>query len=179
MLFWSKPTRFTRTTYGISLRLLKSKESLKGTFHLKSLKVRQHRKFKITRLPTGEKLLVKNGDQYAAHFETLTLKTFMNCVEPSISLCRHCRHYIPEGRRGGSCQKLNVSVKSQWTACSLSAPPFLPPWNRLGDILIWQQKALEVQGSVEANAFRDDIDSQEVTSQAVPTLSIEASSSRI
>lgn len=105
----------------------------------------------------------------------LTLKSFMNRVEPSISLCRHCRYYTPEGRRGGNCQKLDVSVKSQWAACSLSAPPFLPPWNGFGDILIWQQKALEVQGAVEASAFREDIDSPEVAPQAVPTLSIEAS----
>ncbi len=39
--------KFTRTTHGISLRLLKSKENLEGTFRLKPLKVRQHCKFKI------------------------------------------------------------------------------------------------------------------------------------
>lgn len=38
--------------------------------------------------------------------------------------CRHCRHYQPEGRRGGSCQQLGVSVDSNWKACALSSSPF-------------------------------------------------------
>ncbi|MBM0743466.1 hypothetical protein JOY44_17925 [Phormidium sp. CLA17] len=101
----------------------------------------------------------------------------MNSPESSISLCRNCRYYLPEGRRGGQCQKLNVSVKSQWNACSLSDSPFLLPWNGLGDIIIWQQKALEVQGSVEANAFRKVSPSQEV-SQPVPMMLSSATSSR-
>lgn len=102
----------------------------------------------------------------------------MKSLEPSISFCRHCRYYLSEGRRGGHCQKLNVSVKSQWNACSVSAPPFLPPWNGLGDIMIWQQKALEVQEAVEANAFHEDLVSLEVISQPAPMpLSVEASSS--
>ncbi len=102
----------------------------------------------------------------------------MNRFEPSTSLCRHCRYYLPEGRRGGQCQKLNVAVKGQWNACSLSSPPFLPPWNGLGDIMMWQQKALELQEAAEANAFRKDLDTPEVVSQPIHIpLSIEASSS--
>ncbi|MEX0269506.1 hypothetical protein AB3R30_10200 [Leptolyngbyaceae cyanobacterium UHCC 1019] len=102
----------------------------------------------------------------------------MKSLESSISFCRHCRYYLPQGRRGGHCQKLSVSVKSQWNACSVSAPPFLPPWNGLGDIMIWQQKALEVQEAVEANAFREDLGEAEVAAQPLPTpLSVEASSS--
>ena len=53
--------------------------------------------------------------------------------ETIIRNCRHCRHYVHEGRRGGQCEQLNVSVQSQWDACVLShsifldAPiPFLP-----------------------------------------------------
>lgn len=38
--------------------------------------------------------------------------------------CRHCRHYQPEGRRGGSCHKLGVAVDSDWKACVLAASPF-------------------------------------------------------
>lgn len=103
----------------------------------------------------------------------------MNRFEPSISLCRHCRYYVSEGRRGGSCQKLNVSVKSQWGACTLSAPPFLPPWNGLGDIMLWQQKALEVQ-IAEASSVRDDFASRETGSQPMPVkLESEVFSSRI
>ena len=50
------------------------------------------------------------------------------------SSCRHCRHYIHEGRRGGQCEQLNVPVQSCWDACVLSqaifqgdAIPFLFP----------------------------------------------------
>lgn len=38
--------------------------------------------------------------------------------------CRHCRHYQPEGRRGGSCEILGVSVDSSWKACTLASSPF-------------------------------------------------------
>jgi hypothetical protein len=38
--------------------------------------------------------------------------------------CRHCRYYQPEGRRGGSCQQLGVSVDSKWKACTLASFPF-------------------------------------------------------
>ena len=40
------------------------------------------------------------------------------------SACRYCRHYQPEGRRGGSCQILGVPVESSWKACVLAAPAF-------------------------------------------------------
>jgi hypothetical protein len=118
---------------------------------------------------------VKNGDQQLV---TYLENFFMNPLESSISLCRHCRHcryYFPEGRRGGHCQKLNVSVKSQWNACSLSSPPFLSPWNGLGDLMMWQQKALEVQEAAEAIVFREDLGIPDATTQ--PVLGIEASPS--
>ena len=38
--------------------------------------------------------------------------------------CRHCRYYQPEGRRGGSCDKLGVAVDSTWKACVLCSSPF-------------------------------------------------------
>ena len=60
----------------------------------------------------------------------------------SISLCRHCQHYYPEGRRGGMCNKLNVAVKSRWQACNLATPPFISPWQELESIVAWKQKAL-------------------------------------
>jgi hypothetical protein len=66
-------------------------------------------------------------------------------TDTSISSCRNCRYYVPQGRRGGQCNKLNVAVKSGWDACSLAASPFVPPWNDLSDIMLWQQKALGVQ----------------------------------
>ena len=44
------------------------------------------------------------------------------------SACRYCRHYNPEGRRGGTCQRLGVPVQASWKACALASPPF-SDWN--------------------------------------------------
>lgn len=47
------------------------------------------------------------------------------------SACRYCRHYQPEGRRGGMCQQLGAPVQGTWKACSLALPPFAPSWETL------------------------------------------------
>ena len=39
-----------------------------------------------------------------------------------------CRHYSPQGRRGGMCQKLSAPVRGDWQACSLVNSPFMPTW---------------------------------------------------
>jgi hypothetical protein len=39
--------------------------------------------------------------------------------------CCRCRHYTPEGRRGGYCSLLGVLVQGGWEACSLWAPVFM------------------------------------------------------
>lgn len=49
------------------------------------------------------------------------------------SACRYCRHYKPEGRRGGTCQQLGAPVQASWKACSLALPPFAPSWETLED----------------------------------------------
>jgi len=49
------------------------------------------------------------------------------------SACRYCRHYQPEGRRGGMCQQLGAPVQASWKACSLALPPFAPSWETLED----------------------------------------------
>lgn len=51
------------------------------------------------------------------------------------SNCRHCRYFNPEGRRGGTCQKLGVPVNSNWQACVLACPPFSPTWKTLEEIV--------------------------------------------
>jgi hypothetical protein len=51
----------------------------------------------------------------------------MSSADPRISNCRHCQHYQLQGRRGGLCQKLNVAVRSEWSACSLALPAFSSP----------------------------------------------------
>jgi hypothetical protein len=48
----------------------------------------------------------------------------MNSSGNSITACRLCQHYSPEGRRGGLCGKLDVPVQPSWDACSLAAHPF-------------------------------------------------------
>ena len=45
--------------------------------------------------------------------------------EEIVRSCRHCRHYVHEGRRGGQCEQLNVGVQSKWDACVLSQAIFL------------------------------------------------------
>ena len=50
----------------------------------------------------------------------------MNSLGNSVTACRLCQHYSPEGRRGGYCGKLDVPVLSKWEACSLAAHPFEP-----------------------------------------------------
>lgn len=52
----------------------------------------------------------------------------MNPSDSTISACRHCRHYVPEGRRGGNCAQLNAFVQGSWKSCSLALPVFAPNW---------------------------------------------------
>ncbi|WP_347272436.1 hypothetical protein [Leptolyngbya sp. FACHB-36] len=70
--------------------------------------------------------------------------------------CRYCRHYTPQGRRGGHCQQLNVTVQGSWRACSLAIPPFQRTWNSLGDVIHWQPMLplREVTNSISAGAER-------------------------
>ncbi|WP_448381688.1 hypothetical protein [Gloeomargarita sp.] len=49
----------------------------------------------------------------------------------SASACRYCRHYRPEGRRGGHCDLLGADVQGDWAACHLAVPPFAPSWERM------------------------------------------------
>jgi hypothetical protein len=68
-------------------------------------------------------------------------KTFMKT--PLTSACRHCRHYLPEGRRGGQCQQLSVPVQGQWKACSLAVSPFGSSWeNNTEEVQLWQEQVV-------------------------------------
>jgi hypothetical protein len=51
----------------------------------------------------------------------------MSSPDPRVSTCRRCKHYVLQGRRGGHCHKLNVSVQGSWTPCSLAIPAFATP----------------------------------------------------
>lgn len=85
---------------------------------------------------------------------------FMNPFASSTPACRHCRYYIPQGRRGGLCQQLNVMVQSGWKACSLSIPPFAPAWQNLEEIMRWQhkQQALANQELVDPPILAGDVE---------------------
>jgi hypothetical protein len=60
----------------------------------------------------------------------------MNNNQCLTSACRYCRYYQPEGRRGGACQQLGVSVEGQWKACALALPPFSHAWENLEEIVL-------------------------------------------
>ncbi len=60
----------------------------------------------------------------------------MKSIQIFTSACRNCRHFAPQGRRGGVCQQLGAPVRGSWKACSLAAPPFAPSWETLEDAWI-------------------------------------------
>ncbi len=59
----------------------------------------------------------------------------MKTLNLLVSACRYCRYYKSEGRRGGTCQLLDVSVHGGWKACSLAIPAFAPSWENLEDMM--------------------------------------------
>jgi hypothetical protein len=65
-----------------------------------------------------------------------------------VSTCRYCRSYQVEGRRGGHCNKLNVTVQSRWSACSLAEPTFM---RKLVPEASFAAEALVAEAIFEAN----------------------------
>jgi hypothetical protein len=63
------------------------------------------------------------------------INNLMNKNHLATSSCRLCRYYLPEGRRGGMCQKLSVPVESNWKACFLASLPFSNSWESLEEII--------------------------------------------
>lgn len=57
----------------------------------------------------------------------------MKTIKGLTSTCRYCRHYQPEGRRGGMCEKLSAPVQGVWKACPLAIAAFAPSWETLED----------------------------------------------
>lgn len=58
----------------------------------------------------------------------------MKEINFSTSVCRYCRFYKPEGRRGGSCDMLSAPVQGSWKACAFASPPFETTLKKLEDI---------------------------------------------
>jgi len=73
----------------------------------------------------------------------IPLRTFMQTS--LTSACGHCRHYTPEGRRGGVCALLGGFVQSDWKACSLAISPFGTSWEHIEEIGLWQEQTLTLQ----------------------------------
>jgi hypothetical protein len=73
----------------------------------------------------------------------IPLRTFMQTS--LTSACGHCRHYTPEGRRGGVCALLGGFVQSHWKACSLAISPFGASWENIEEIGLWQEQTLTLQ----------------------------------
>lgn len=59
----------------------------------------------------------------------------MKTANFATSSCRNCRYYHTEGRRGGMCNQLSVSVQGEWPACSLAARPFNTAWESLEEVV--------------------------------------------
>lgn len=71
----------------------------------------------------------------------------MDSSDTSITACRLCQHYNPEGRRNGFCEKLDVPVSPTWEACRLAAHPFEASWNASHDFNALFHDSLEIMTS--------------------------------
>ena len=75
---------------------------------------------------TGGVLLVKfisKGSIQLTRTKHLT-NNYMTDTFFATSNCGLCAHYSPQGRRGGTCERLDALVESKWDACPLFANPF-------------------------------------------------------
>ncbi|MCG9885984.1 MAG: hypothetical protein MH825_10505 [Cyanobacteria bacterium] len=76
----------------------------------------------------------------------------MTTSEFKISSCKSCRHYCPEGRRGGQCAQFGTLVHAGWKACPLAMPAFAPSWETLERFTTVGVPAAAVPAAVPAAA---------------------------
>jgi len=81
--------------------------------------------------------------------------------------CRHCRFYLPEGRRGGNCQRLGAPVQSNWKVCTLALPPFAPSWENIDNIMIWPQHTIQLEAALQKRTSERTIPAE---SEPVPSV---------
>jgi len=74
------------------------------------------------------------------------------------SVCRYCRHYSPQGRRGGICQKLNAPVRGDWQACCLANSPFLPAWEAWEEINLVENHHFQVVNPIVVQNTQTELD---------------------
>jgi hypothetical protein len=77
-----------------------------------------------------------NFYRQAYYLSTTSRALFMKDPNLITSACRYCRHYHPEGRRGGMCAQLGVQVQAHWESCAFALPPFVTTWEKLNDIVL-------------------------------------------
>jgi hypothetical protein len=76
--------------------------------------------------------------------------------------CRHCKFYNPEGRRGGMCSQLGVSVKAEWKSCHLATPAFDSQWQTIPEIVLLEKSfslgcaTPQVYLEVESNSLAEN-----------------------
>jgi len=63
----------------------------------------------------------------------------MKPINSCTSACRCCRFYQPEGRRGGMCQQLGVTVQASWTSCNFASPVFASDWQPMTEIALLEK----------------------------------------
>ncbi len=69
------------------------------------------------------------------------------------SVCQNCRHYQPQGRRGGICQMFQTFVESQWKSCVLAELPFVYYLNRIEEETTQTQESSTLIESKEEAVF--------------------------
>lgn len=79
-------------------------------------------------------------------------KKAMKTINQIPSVCRYCRHYTPQGHRGGICQKLSAPVKGYWEACSLGDLPFLPNLESLDTITLLESSDFQKVRAIPATS---------------------------
>lgn len=85
------------------------------------------------------------------------------------SACRFCRHYTPEGRRGGQCEQLGVPVRGSWQACSLAHPTFASLGKNLDNLLMVQQEILMLREVLPLESSLDNSRSEASAPSKTPT----------
>lgn len=72
----------------------------------------------------------------------------MTAINSPVSTCRHCQHYLVEGRRGGQCKQLGAPVLGRWKACQLAIPPFAPSWEDMTVTELWGRQSSDTEPGI-------------------------------
>lgn len=82
----------------------------------------------------------------------------MKTINQIPSVCRYCRHYTPQGHRGGICKKLSAPVKGYWEACSLANLPFLPSWESIDTITLLKTPDFQTVKTTSETSFHSEVE---------------------